>query len=525
MKQVLSVSIMLVGILVASPWIVNVTSSAGVYNPWYDLDDDGNINIFDIVRMAGVYGTSGVPYGAKSYLAYDSGWINLTGWQSQYINVTHGLGITDWNTENLTVEILGKTDLDTDTLQRQWGLTSELHWVRTYGGVSGESAHAVVQTSDGGYALAGNIVVPGSSTWNDFCLVKTTADGAVEFVGQYGGPSIEFARALVQTSDGGYALAGSTTAGLGGLYSFWLVKTDANGVEEWNQTFGGIFLDEPYAVVQTRDGGYALAGYTESFGAGPADFWLIRTDKMGNMLWNRTYGGAGMDKGRAVIETADYGFALAGYTDSYGLGLDDAWLVKTFRNGTLDWNCTYGGAGSDSASSIVQTVDGGYALAGFTNSFGAGAGDFWLVKTDADGNAMWNRTYGSGATVEDAQSVVQANDEGYALVGDVNNGGNFDCFLVKTDANGTLEWSQTYGGPDWDEVFSIVHTSDGGFAAAGYTYSFDFDNGDIWLIKVGVETGLTWTASTMDKITLYKGATDVTWNYVRIRIWKAKDAP
>jgi predicted secreted protein len=149
---------------------------------------------------------------------------------------------------------------------------------------------------------------------------------------------------------------------------------------EWNQTYGGAGDDRAYSVINTTDGGYALAGYTNSFGAGGYDFWLVKTDSAGNMQWNQTYGGAGDDCARSIVQTSDGGYALAGYTYSFGAGGYDFWLVKTDSAGNMQWNQTYGGTGDDYAYSVVQTSDGGYALAGYTNSFGAGGYDFYLVK-------------------------------------------------------------------------------------------------------------------------------------------------
>jgi predicted secreted protein len=152
----------------------------------------------------------------------------------------------------------------------------------------------------------------------------------------------------------------------------------------WNRTYGGTGLERAFALVQTTDGGYALAGHTDSFGAGSADFWLVKTDTSGNMQWNKTYGEIGVDEAEALVQTVDGGYALAGWT-TIGAGDYDFWLVKTDASGTVQWDKTYGGTNEEHAYALVQTTDGGYALAGFTASFGAGNYDFWLVKTDASG--------------------------------------------------------------------------------------------------------------------------------------------
>jgi hypothetical protein len=209
----------------------------------------------------------------------------------------------------------------------------------------------------------------------------------------------------------------------------------------WSQTYGGTGDDEAYSVIQTSDGGYALAGYTDSYGAYSFqyDFWLVKTDASGNAQWNRTYGGTGNDQAYALVQTSDGGYALAGRTNSFGAGQYDFWLVKTDYAGNMQWNKTYGGTSYDYAYSVVQTSDGGYALAGHTRSFGAGSTDFWLVKTDASGNAQWNKTYG-GTEFDAAYALVETGDGGYALAGITLSYGasNSDFWLVKTDENGVI---------------------------------------------------------------------------------------
>ncbi|MDH5461789.1 MAG: hypothetical protein OEX09_06175, partial [Candidatus Bathyarchaeota archaeon] len=182
------------------------------------------------------------------------------------------------------------------------------------------------------------------------------------------------------------------------VLSMFTVKMEASHSEppvlEWERTYGGAVDDRASCVVQTNDGGHAIAGHTYSFGAGSSDAWLVKTDANGNSMWNRTYGGTSMDAASSVIQTNDGGYALVGFTESFGNGSWDFWLLKTHANGATHWNRTFGGASMDAAISVVQTSDGGYALAGWTWSFGAGRGDFYLVKTDAFGNMQWNKTYG-----------------------------------------------------------------------------------------------------------------------------------
>ncbi|RLI39191.1 hypothetical protein DRO69_14560, partial [Candidatus Bathyarchaeota archaeon] len=219
----------------------------------------------------------------------------------------------------------------------------------------------------------------------DFWLIKVDSSGDHQWNKTYGGTGVDAARCVVQTSDGGYILAGETNSFGAGDSDFWLIKTDSMGNMEWNKTYGGTLAESAFSVVETSDGGYALAGRTRSFGEGRLDFWLIKVDSSGDHQWNKTYGGTGNDPAHSmvevnVLETGDGGYALAGFTLSFGAGGQDGWLIKTDSMGNMEWNKTYGGTKNDVLNSVAKTGDGGYALAGFTESFGAGGQDGWLIK-------------------------------------------------------------------------------------------------------------------------------------------------
>ena len=242
---------------------------------------------------------------------------------------------------------------------------------------------------------------------------------------------------MQQTTDGGYVVAGYTESYGAGSYDVWLIKTDSDGNELWSKTYGGTDNDEAYSVKQTTDGGYIVAGYTESYGAGEEDMWLIKTDADGNKLWDQTFGGNYYDSANSVQQTNDNGYIVAGYTYFYGAHNHDAWLIKTDTDGNMLWDQTYGGTGlSDKAESVQQTTDGGYIIAGFTDSYGTDTA--WLIKTDADGNMLWDRTYGGGGFSDDyAESVQQTTDGGYIVAGYAgSNPGERDVWLIKTDADG-----------------------------------------------------------------------------------------
>ena len=250
------------------------------------------------------------------------------------------------------------------------------------------------------------------------------------------------------------------------------------------KTYGGIGYDFSYSVQQTSDGGYIVAGATSSFGAGSGDIILIKTDANGNISWAKTYGRAGWDEARSVQQTSDGGYIVAGRTNSFGAGSYDIILIKTNANGNISWAKTYGGTDYEEASSVQQTSDGGYIVAGRTYSFGAGGYDIILIKMNANGNISWAKTYG-GTDYEEASSVQQTSDGGYIVAGATSSfgAGGYDIILIKTDANGNISWAKTYGGTDWDEARSVQQISDGGYIVAGRTYSFSVGSDDIFLIK------------------------------------------
>jgi uncharacterized delta-60 repeat protein len=367
---------------------------------------------------------------------------------------------------------------------------AQIRFAKTYGGIYGEWALSVQQTSDGGYIVAG-LTRSFGAVLNDIFLIKTDANGDTIWAKTYGGTGDDVAFSVQQTSDGGYILAGLTTSFLAGNYDAFLIKTDANGDIIWAKNYGGAYNDFALSVQQTSDGGYIVAGYTESFGAGGYDFFLIKTDANGNVIWAKTYGGGGVDWAFSVQQTSDGGYIVAGLTTSFGAGGGDAFLIKTDANGDIIWGKTYGGTDWDWAYSVQQTSDGGYIVAGYTESFGAGGYDFFLIKTDANGNVIWAKTYG-GTNYDYAHSVQQTSDGGYIVAGLTTSfgAGDRDIFLIKTDANGDIIWAKTYGGTYWDEVSSVQQTSDGGYIVAGYTTSFGAGGWDIFLIKTDANGNL-----------------------------------
>ncbi len=284
----------------------------------------------------------------------------------------------------------------------------------------------------------------------------------------YGGSQDDWAYCIRQTSDIGLILAGQTRSYGAGGSDMWLLKTgltpySLDGVvkgyfqgEKWNLTYGGEKDDGAFSVIQTFDGGFAAAGFTGSFGAGGIDMWLVKTGLDGRLQWSKTFGGVGDDSANCVIQTVDGGYLLVGCTHS-GVQSQSAWIVKTDVSGNTQWSKKLPGA---AVNSVISTADGGYALA--VESPNA----FRFIRTDALGNVLANEIYPVSGSEASAQGIVQADDGGYAIAGWTSNAvaGLLDTLLVKTDASGQKQWSQTYPGLG---VYALIKTSKGGYALTG----------------------------------------------------------
>ena len=206
------------------------------------------------------------------------------------------------------------------------------------------------------------------------------------------------------------------------------------------------------------------------------------------ITFSKTYGGSDWDGGVSIQQTTDGGYIISGFTNSYGNGGQDAWLVKTDSVGGTLWTQTFGGSSTDASMSVQQTTDGGYVIVGYTDSFGNGYQDFYLTKTDSQGNEEWNKTIG-GTEPEMGYSIQQTTDGGYIITGEKWSGeiDGYDFWLIKTDSQGDEEWNKTYGGSDWDNGRSVQQTTDGGYIIAGQTGSFGNGGTDVWLIKTDSE--------------------------------------
>jgi hypothetical protein len=348
--------------------------------------------------------------------------------------------------------------------------SAQITFQKTYGEIAGDNGSSVQQTSDGGY------IITGFTTGRNTYLIKTDATGDTLWTKIFGGT--DEAKGVQQTTDGGYIICGATYDFGAGDYDFYLIKTDAIGDTLWTKTYGGTGDDEPTSVQQTADGGYIITGETGEING--FDVYLIKTDAIGDTSWTKTFGGTNTDFARCVQQTTDGGFIITGITSSFGSGAGDVYLIYI---GDTVWTKTYGGAGNEQGFSVQQTTDGGYVIVGNTRSFGAGQEDAYLIKTDAIGDTLWTKTFG-GAGYDGGYSVQQTTDGGYIIVGYTSSfgAGNYDVYLIKTNAIGNALWTKTFGGTGHEEGFSVQQTTDGGHIIACMTGSFGA-GGDVYLIK------------------------------------------
>jgi len=335
------------------------------------------------------------------------------------------------------------------------------------------------------------IVIVGCSLWG---TGRASADGPpVQWEKTFGGHGIYVGNAVQQTADDGYIIAGYTDSfGASGL-DIYLVKTGPNGTMQWEKSFGGNGNDLGYAVQQTVDGGYIIVGYTNSFGAGSSDVYLIKTYPNGTIQWQKTFGGSGNEYGNSVQQTSDGGYIITYWISPFDAAGWDVYLIKTYPNGTMQWQKAFGGSSFDMGSSVQQTSDGGYVIAGSTYSFGAGESDVYLIKTNPNGIMQWHRTFG-GSGVEWGNSVQQTSDGGYIIAGSTSSSGtgSNDAYLIKTYPNGNLQWQKTFGGSGSDSCYSVQQTSDGGYIITGSTNSFGAGDYDGYLIKTDPNGSSEW---------------------------------
>jgi len=405
-------------------------------------------------------------------------------------------------------------------------VSSHMLWQKCYGGAQADFAQCISPTSDNGFILTGySSSVNGDVTVNhgeaDYWVVKTNESGEIQWQKSYGGSNIDVAHSGIQTNDGGYIFAGYTysndgdVAGNNGNGDCWIVKTDESGEIVWQKCYGGTSFESAHSILQTSDSGYIIAATCSSNNGdvttllGSYDMWIIKINAHGTVQWQKSYGGNDWDNALCIKQTVDGGYIFTGSTMSdngdvtVNYGKFDVWVVKINQTGTLEWQKSYGGSLEDYAGSICQTSDGGYVFAATSESKNYdltknnGYGDYWLVKLNATGEILWQKSYG-GSYEDQAADVIQTNDGGYLMSGQVlsydkdvtgSHGAN-DAWLIKTDTSGNIQWKRAMGGSSQEDMESVIQTADGGFVTAGFTAS---NNGnvtgfkgatDLWLVRL-----------------------------------------
>jgi predicted secreted protein len=358
-------------------------------------------------------------------------------------------------------------------------------WQKTFGGLQDDIGAAVLETSDGGYIMAGHTLsygVGGMDLW----MIKTDAKGNEIWSRTLGGKGDEFLTSVQQTSDDGYIMVGMTSSyGAGGM-DLWMIKTDALGNKQWDKTFGGAWDDGGISVRQTKDGGFIATGATGS--SGPSVVWLIKTDALGNELWDKTLDSeedvGQMSTGSSVQQTDDGGYIVAGDSSK-----ENILLIKTDSLGSKQWEKIFGGLQVDGTnvnanSRVLQTSDGGYIIDSYTSQNGFGGMDLWLIRTDAAGNEIWSKTFG-GKGDDFGTAIQQTSDGGYIVAGHTSSygAGGTDLWMIKTDAAGNEIWSRTFGGKGDDFGTAVQQTTDGSYIMTGRTSSYGAGGMDLWMIK------------------------------------------
>jgi len=314
-----------------------------------------------------------------------------------------------------------------------------MEWDEIFGEERTDVARSIIQTKDEGYAVVGSIWTKYAGK-RDFWLIKLGENGNKKWEKTFNKDEQDIAYSIIQTKDGGYAIAGGTGKRFWGEVNCWVIKLDAKGNMEWDNDFGEIGWDEIYSIIQTKDGGFIAAGSTWSKGAGRGNVYIAKLNKRGNLIWDKTFGGSDYDEARSIIQTDDGSYAIAGFTISEDTGDRNVWIIKLDKNGNKVWDRTFGGTSEDWANSIIQTEDRGYMVAGWTSSMGAGKTDVWIIKLNKRGDLVWDRAFG-GSEDDEAHSIIQTEDGGYAVAGwtESKGAGNADVWVIKLDENGNLQ--------------------------------------------------------------------------------------
>jgi len=355
-----------------------------------------------------------------------------------------------------------------------------------FGSYSQDGGLAVVQTDDTGYVFTGYW---GISSYSNMFLIKTNSSGDLLwshlYEGEPGPPLLTYGVSLAKSKDNGFIVYGNDNANL------YLVKTDENGDTIWTKSYGTYYGFSATCIRQCEDDGFILVAESDSIANSIGHIYVLKTDENGDSIWSNTYGFGGYrdEYSYSIVETDDGGFALLGYSSSAIYpATRDIYLYRTNSVGDTIWTKKYGGSNEDIGYCIQKTQDDGFIIMGSTMSFGNGGYEAYLIKTDSNGNVIWEKTYG-GLDNEWGNYVCKTSDGGYILVGSTQSfsSGGYDVYLIKTDLNGNQQWSKTFGGVVDDIGYSVQQTFDGGYIIVGIR------GDDIYLIKTDVNGNATGT--------------------------------
>ena len=363
----------------------------------------------------------------------------------------------------------------------------QIEFIRTMGGADDDMAYSIVQGPNNGFAVAGATENFGNGGL-DATMTTYDSAGVLQWVRTFGGVGNDNAEVIIRTADGGYAIAGYISSYGAGLADGFVRKFDKAWASQWAVTIGSAQNDYLYDLIQTSTGEYVVTGRSEVTGAGERKAFIVKISSTGNLLWARVMG-EDEEVGQEVVEADDGGFVMAGVTSNYGAGLSDLYLTKFNNMGVHQWTKAMGGTNFESAASIVKCSDGGFALTGSTLSFGPGNGAILYAKFDAAGGYVFSRTIG-GVTLDVNYAIINTSDGGYGLIGHTDEAADHDLLFIKFDDVWEHDWTRKLDvdGQTWG--WSIIQTTNGWYAAAGHFRASEGEDYDALITRFN-STGLT----------------------------------
>jgi hypothetical protein len=456
-----------------------------------------------------------------------------------------------------------------------------IQWQKTYGGTASDEASIVRATTDGGYIVTGlsssaDGDVIGHHDATDHWVIKLDAVGNIEWNNSFGGSGDDKGYDILQTADGGYVFTGYESSADGdvtlnhGLTDYWVVKLNSSGTMEWQKSYGGGSADNSYAIIQTLDGGYAVTGLSNTTDGsgdvtgnnGSFDYWLCKLSPTGTLQWQKSLGGTATEQAFGIVQNADSSYVICGYSSSPNTGMvtgnhgdNDYWIVKLDPAGNLLWERSYGGIGSDRGFGISKTSDGGYIVNGVSPSTDGdvtgnhGGNDYWVLKLDSDGMLQWQRSYG-GSGDDFGRIAFECADGGFIIGGRTNsiddgevkgNHGDYDYWVLKVTSTGDITWKRCFGGslgegapPSTVPFMNVIPLADNYYTLAGATFSTDGDavgnissgvfDDNYWIISfqdtLGIATGIAGNA---DKALDFSISPNPTHDIVNISFTQVQD--